>query len=156
MATTKLEEADAKLQKEIELARKAQERLLEDLRREAPKGLGGGRAYKDPRKALVSRLVPEAEGPKATKAVYFDHPGEKGERHRRHLAEGWVPVVEQGEHVRQGEDLMYERPREISDALIKDAGRRSTERIKSFEEDLAPAKREGLLTEEKTEVNARR
>ena len=69
---TSSEVTNATLRKEIADATRASERILEEVSREVPKGLGGARvSWKDPRVALVERLVPEATGPGATMSTYF-------------------------------------------------------------------------------------
>ena len=145
------------LQREIERAKSVSEKLLDQIRKPVPKGITGTRTsdYIDPRQDLVQRYVPEADtrlGEKRTKSTYFDWPGDKGERHKRHLAEGWIPVVADGEQVMHGQDLMYWRPREISDYYINQADSMSRERMKSFDSRLAEGEREGMVIDRENSV----
>jgi len=153
--------ADAKalksqVEQDIERAIKAGNRIRDMLQKPAPKGMDVAKLLgQDQRGAMVRRYVPDSIGPKATKTAFFDAPGENGERHRRHLDEGWVPVVEDGEQVADsGGDRLYWRPKEISDAHIRAASVRSAERLKVLEADVAEGQREGLIHEVENEVAA--
>jgi hypothetical protein len=149
------------LKKDIEKA----ERVQKQMRKDAPKGIRVGKAYVDPRETLVRRLVPEAfwqgkptsdkgQGRKGsippTLSTYFDRP----DRHRQNIAKGYVPVIEEGEHVQQSGDLLYKRPIEFQKMEIDDASARSHERMDSMDHE---AKADGLvesMTESKVRIGS--
>jgi len=113
----------AKLQRDADIAKKVHARLLSE-RKESPDGFLVGAAWgEDDTLKLIKRHVPEAL-PKpdkdgrvhdlskgvdgwnrgAKKFVIFD----SEDKHKKHINEGYIPVIHEGEHVRNGGgDLMY-------------------------------------------------
>lgn len=126
------------LARDAEKARKSQEML----RKQAPRGVRVGSAYADPMIAIMERLVPDALGKNPKTSTFTSPPESHGQR----ISEGWEPVVEDGQHVRRGADLVYKRPIEFTQAALKEVSDRSRARLKAFDKQFADAKKEGIVT----------
>lgn len=113
-----------KLERDVERAKRKQKQLM-DARKKAPTDISMQKVYDSPRDALVKRLFPSAI-PTPLKKGQIRQPGEFwngakvrvvfdiASRHNDKIAEGWEPVVEDGQHVSDGGDLMYVRPIELT------------------------------------------
>ena len=139
------------LEQDIARAVKAQKRIIEAVRKPAPKGVKVGATYSDPRQALIERVCPDKKE-RAKWTFFFDWPGDKNERYKRRLSEGFEPVIEDGEIVYQGADIMYRRPKEISQAHIRQADELSQARMRSQDDELEEGRKEGLVDEEDVSV----
>jgi hypothetical protein len=145
----------AQIERDIEKARSIQA----SMRKDAPAGLKVGSAWVDPRETLARRLVPEGfwSGPPTSSKGQ----GRKGSvppkmctayyaksEHAERVAEGWEPVLENGEHTGRDGDLLYKRPIEFSRQHIKQASDMSEARVSSQDAESAAAG----LTIDKTEI----
>lgn len=144
------------LQRDVDVALEAQRQLIDSLERRAksPDDLSVGMFQEnDPLLALQMRHCPEAVdkiGPdgkviKGTMSTFVDEPGNNGANHERHLAEGWVPVInDRGEQVRFGACYMYKRPRAISDAQLAANTARSRKRLRAYDDSMQKANEEAM------------
>lgn len=145
----------AKLQRDVEVAEKVQARMLKD-RKTAPDGLTVGATWgRDDRLELIKRHVPEAL-PKADAQGRVHNP-EKGvdgwnqgatmfvmfdtaEKHKKHVDEGYIPVVDEGQHVKcGGGDLMYKRDIRFKRDEMKASTAMSDNWLKSPDADMKAA-----------------
>ena len=154
-----------KLARDAARAKAKQVEMLAVLRADAkkraksPKGVEAYVKPDCPREAEVARMFPGAieehadrrHPTKVTKAanitVLYDAP----ENHRQHVAEGWEPVIVDGEHHQERSDLCYTRPVEISRAKHHNSGLRARQNVASVGQELADADPNGdVLTENRT------
>ena len=130
---------------DAERALENQRQLLVQLRKAAeqpdsPEGVRFSEAYADERGTLIRHYLGDAAFPqppsgKTTAAMgdpyygqkvegMFDEYGDNMQRHRQHMREGWVPVIDDdtGEHVQtRGGNYLYSRPVEFRIAQQKAA-----------------------------------
>ena len=136
----KNKEIKDQLDRDIELALSAQQAK----RKNAPKGVTAGMVFENPRRNQMLRLVPEAFGKDAKGNVSIGGRGAKesvffgkARKHRQYLAQGWVPVLDDGEHAQHEGDLMYCRPIVFSRAEQKQAQAISDQRVEGEDAALA-------------------
>lgn len=91
--------------------------------------------WEDPRRDIVKRYAPYAYiwsdnktlAKKATHTPYFDAP-----RYTKSLvASGYRPIINNGRHVSDGDDVLFVREKAFYRASIKSSSKRSRERLKA-------------------------
>lgn len=154
-----------KLARDADRAKAKQAEILKTLkarakkRSKSPAGVEAWVEPDSPRDAEVAQMFPNAldeHGDRnnptrvtkpATISVLYDDPG----LHRQHVAEGWEPVIVDGEHHQERGDLCYTRPIEISRAALHNSGLRARQNVAAVGQDLADADPRGdVLTENRT------
>ena len=116
-------------------------------------------APESPREEEVRRMFPESipeygdrsNPTKVTKPATISVLYDDAELHKQHVAEGWEPVIVDGEHHQDRKDLCYTRPIEISQAKHHDSGLRARQNVAGVGDELAAADPLGeVLTENRT------
>lgn len=117
-ATTVEAEPTPELHPDVAKARLRQEVL----RKTAPKGFKAKVRWVDPREELVRTYAPSAVGDRATHTAFFGD----ALKHNRWIDQGYEPVIYKGDYVKTGGgDILYIRPKELTEAHIKEAADRS-------------------------------
>ena len=112
MPTHKKEQTE--LQKQIAAAKAQQDRLVDEAmeRATAPDGLRAEMyVKKDPLQEYMEKYAPETTGKTPTHTAFFDAEDQMKNR----MAEGWVPVTSHGQVIVREGDVMFTRPRILTD-----------------------------------------
>lgn len=111
----------SKPQIEAEYARVRQDML----RGEAPKGVSVGKTWTNPLDGIVKLYCPECVGKDRTHDAFTGD----ADLHQQYLDQGYEPVVSGGQHVKNGRDLLYRRPKDFLDRQMTQAQQMSHARM---------------------------
>lgn len=123
-----------------------------DMRKMAPSKFSVGPLYEDEMKRMVKLYAPECCGKEAQWTAKYV----REENYRKHVDQGWEPVVVDGRHVRMGELLMCRRPKEFSMRQIMRAAELSKAMITEHDPELRSAHTEGLSSTSEVEITKTR